>query len=139
VKKTLQPLSVLTALTLALGLTLSASAQTTPQAPADAQAQSPTSQPPEPAQTQQAPPTPSQHPDQAAQPATSSAMAPDAASGSQTFTGTVVKSGGKYMFQEEGTGKTYDIDHQDEVQKFEGKRVRVHGVMDPDGKTIRLQ
>jgi hypothetical protein len=142
VKKTLQSLSFLTALAIALGLTLSASAQTSPQAPPDAQAQTPASQPPSgesPAQTQQTPTTPSQPPDQAAPPATNSAMAPDASSGSQSFTGTVVKSGDKYMFQEEGTGKTYDIDHQDEVQKFEGKRVKVHGVMDPDGKTIRLQ
>jgi hypothetical protein len=126
VKKALQSLSFLTALAVALGLSLAASAQTTPQARPDAQAQ-------------QAPPTPSQPPDQAAPPATNSTTAPEASSGSQAFTGTVVKSGDKYMFQEEGTNKTYDIDHQEEVQKFEGKRVKVHGVIDPDGKTIRLQ
>jgi uncharacterized protein YdeI (BOF family) len=59
--------------------------------------------------------------------------------GGQTFTGTVVKQGDKYMFQDAATSTTYDIDHQDEVKKFEGKKVRVHGTLDPNTKTIHVQ
>ena len=57
---------------------------------------------------------------------------------SQSFSGTVVKSGDKYVLQD-ASGKTYDIDHQDEVKKYEGKQVRVKGMLDPDGKTIHLK
>lgn len=43
------------------------------------------------------------------------------------------------MLQDEASGQTYDIDHQDEVQKYEGKRVKVHGTLDASGKMIHLQ
>jgi hypothetical protein len=61
------------------------------------------------------------------------------ASGSKEFVGTVVKQGDKYMFQDAASGTTYDIDHQDEVKKFEGKKVRVHGTLDGSGKIIHVQ
>ncbi|MGA7217302.1 MAG: hypothetical protein WBX38_03255 [Candidatus Sulfotelmatobacter sp.] len=140
-KKTVRSLTFLAVLSIILGLALSATAQSSSQqAPPDAQAQSPNPQPPSPGQSAQ-PSTPAQAPEQAAPPATNSTTNTDSATatGSQPFTGTIVKAGDKYMFQEEGTGKTYDIDHQDQVQKFEGKRVKVHGALDPDGKTIHLQ
>jgi hypothetical protein len=57
----------------------------------------------------------------------------------QEFIGTIVKSGDKWMFQDSASGKSYDIDHQEVVKKFEGKKVKVHGTMDPDGKTIHVQ
>ncbi len=66
------------------------------------------------------------------------AQQPDA-SGSKEFVGTVAKQGSKYLFQEAATGTTYDIDHQDEVKKFEGKKVRVHGTLDPATKMIHVQ
>jgi len=62
----------------------------------------------------------------------------DAAAG-QTFTGTIVKQGDKYVLQDAASGTTYDIDHQDEVKKFEGKKVRVHGSLDSSGKMIHVQ
>ncbi len=117
------------------------------------------SDPQSPAQTQPAPDTapsqtpqtqtpdaqsPSQTPDQSAPstPSTSdtpksSTQAP-AATDAQSFSGTVVKSGDKYVLKEDG-GTTYDIDHQDDVAKFEGKRVKVHGTLDPTGKKILVQ
>lgn len=61
------------------------------------------------------------------------------AAGSSEFIGTVVKQGDKYMFQDAASGQTYDIDHQDEVKKFDGKKVRVHGTLDPSTKTIHVQ
>ena len=57
---------------------------------------------------------------------------------SQSFSGTVVKAGDKYVLQD-ASGKTYDIDHQDEVKKFDGKKVRVRGTLDQQTKTIHVQ
>jgi Protein of unknown function (DUF5818) len=54
----------------------------------------------------------------------------------QTFTGTIVKSGDKFVLQEEG-GTTYDVDKQDLVKPFEGKKVNIKGTL--DGKMIRVQ
>lgn len=65
------------------------------------------------------------------------AQSPDQTS-VQIFTGTVMKQGNKYMFQDAG-GVIYDIDHQAEVSKFEGKRVRIHGTLDPTTKMIHVQ
>jgi uncharacterized protein with beta-barrel porin domain len=64
----------------------------------------------------------------------SSGSATDA-NGAQTFSGTVVKQGDKYVLKDD-TGKTYDIDHQTDVARFEGKRVRVQGTLDPNGKIL---
>jgi len=65
----------------------------------------------------------------------SSAAGATDASGSQTFSGTVVKQGDKYVLKDD-SGKVYDIDHQSDVAKFEGKRVRVQGTLDPSGKIM---
>ena len=59
--------------------------------------------------------------------------------GVQVFTGTIVKSGDKYVFQDSESNNTYDIDHQDEVKQYEGKKVRVHGTLDSNGKMIHVQ
>ena len=108
------------------------SSQTQPGSQMDQEA--PPSQAQQPAQPPQAPPetTPDssgQRPDPHAESTPGSAA--------QSFTGTIVKSGDKYQFQDAASGNTYDIDHQAEVSKYEGKKVKVHGVL--DGKTIRLQ
>ena len=112
----------------------------------------PTPTPDNPPATQQTPSsqtptqTPSQAPDQAQpQPPSSNNGMPAAgtsatgtAADSQSFSGTVVKSGDKYMLKDD-TGKTYDIDHQSDVAKFEGKRVRVKGVLDASGTKILVK
>lgn len=117
------------------------SQQSTPQSQ-PAPTQPPDTQAP-PAQTQPGQQTPSQAqppqtPDQNQTP-TRDQMSPSGASGVQEFVGTVVKQGSKYVLQDASTGTTYDIDHQDEVKKFEGKKVRVHGTLDPATKTIHVQ
>jgi uncharacterized protein YdeI (BOF family) len=101
-----------------------------PQQPPDTQAplSTPESGQQTPSQTQPAAPPPDQ-----------SQAAPEDATGSKEMVGTIVKQGDKYMFQDTATGTTYDIDHQDEVKKFEGKKVRVHGTIDPNTKTIHVQ
>jgi hypothetical protein len=108
-----------------------AAPQTQPSQPSDPTAQQPATTP------QQAQPsqTPEQQPSQAAP----DTQATPSATDSQTFSGTVVKSGDKYVLQDADSGKTYDIDHQDQVKQFEGKKVRVHGTLDASGKMIHVQ
>ena len=104
-----------------------------------AQQTSPDAQQP-PSQTQpnaQAPPAPpSKQPPNRTSPDTQAP--PSDATGTQIFTGTVVQQGNRYVLQGDN-GVTYDIDLQDEVKKFEGKHVRVHGTLDPSGKMIHVQ
>ena len=143
-KTRVQSLCFLSALVLFLSFCISLNAQQTtpPTQPPDAQAQQPAS--PDQAQPSQTPSqTPSPTPDKAEKPASSaqgeSAQLAASQTGAQNFTGTVVKSGDKYMFQDEATGNTYDIDHQNELQKFEGKKVKVRGSLDASTKTIHVQ
>jgi predicted lipid-binding transport protein (Tim44 family) len=138
-KKQTRSLWYITALVLFLSLGVALNAQTTPQTqPPDAQAQQPAT--PDQAQpSQEKSQTPSPTPDQAGKPASSAQGESAQAEGTQNFTGTVVKSNGKYVFQDEATGNTYDIDHQDELQKFEGKKVKVRGTLDANSKMIHVQ
>jgi outer membrane biosynthesis protein TonB len=156
VKTKIQSLSFLATLAVVLGLISwgsSLNAQTTPSTPTDQQTTQPTPTPDTPA-TPQTQPTPkpdnppaaqqtpnAQAPD-AAQPAapkdsTPTAAAPGAGD-SQVFSGTVEKSGDKYVLKTDA-GKTYDIDHQDDVKKFEGKKVRVQGKLDETGTKIQVK
>ena len=104
---------------------------------AQAQQTTPNSQ-----QTPAEPPAQNQAPPQTQPPAQSgqsqSGQASDPADGHE-FVGTIVKQGDKYMFQDAGTSQMYDIDHQDQVKKFDGKKVRVRGTLDPQTKTIHVQ
>jgi hypothetical protein len=151
VKTKIQSLSFLATLAVGLGMISWGSAllaQAAPSTPTDQQTQqTPTPDSPPTQQTQ--PPSPSpdvppaaqeppsaQTPDQAQAPDSKSGM--PAASDSQTFSGTVVKSGDKYMLKDD-SGKTYDIDRQDDVKKFEGKRVRVQGKLDDTGTKITVK
>ena len=140
--KRVQSLWFLSALALFLSVSISLTAQQTtpPTQTPDPQAQQPTADQPAPppaVDQSQTPAPPAQTPDQATKPAPDSQT--QSATGVQSFSGTVVKSGDKYMLQDEASGTTYDIDHQDEVQKFEGKRVKVKGTLDASGKMIHLQ
>ena len=164
--KKIQTLSFLATLAIALGMISWGSAlhaqDTTPSTTPNSQAQQPSSTPdttpaPPPDSTPSSSQTPSSQspdattppPSQSAPGATpnsgtsqsgSSAADPSAASagGSQTFSGTVTKQGDKYVLKDD-SGKTYDIDHQDEVKKFDGKRVRVQGTLDPATNKIMVK
>jgi len=57
---------------------------------------------------------------------------------SQSFTGTIVKSGDKLVLHA-GHGNTYDLDNQNAVKPFEGKRVSLHGALEPKTKLIHLE
>ena len=129
-KTRIQSLSFLAILALFVGMMSwggTLQAQNAPSTPPDQQ------QP----QSQQPPDTqPQQAPDQSQAP--SAKPGSSSATDVQTFSGTVVKSGDKYVLKDD-SGKVYDIDHQDQVKKFEGKRVRVHGTLDPTGTKIIVQ
>jgi len=118
---------------LSAGIALNA--QTTPQSgPTSRQAQPPAT--PDQAQPNQ---TPSQAADQAGHQAPDSQGQAAQSADVQSFTGTILKSGDKYVLQNATTGNNYDLDHQDQLQKYENKKVRVHGTLDASGKLIRLQ
>ena len=106
----------------------------TPDAPPATQ-QAPTAQTPDQAQ----PPASNNPPSNSAPPsAGASDSGASAASDSQSFSGTIEKSGDKYVLKDD-SGKTYDIDHQTDVAKFEGKRVRVKGTLDSTGTKIMVK
>ncbi len=138
-KKKVQSLWLAGVLVLLVGTGLSLNAQQTPQTqPQDEQTQQP-AQPNQPAQQNQpAPPNQTQNQDRQQQNADPQAQ-PGTAADVQNFTGTIMKSGDKYVFQEDTSNKVYDIDHQDEVQQFNGKKVRVRGTLDASGKMIHVQ
>jgi cytoskeletal protein RodZ len=107
--------------------------QTTPQTQPPSPEMPPASQ-----QTPSAQQPSSQSPDANAPQSGSKSADPGAAStgtDTQTFSGTVVKQGDKYVLKDD-SGKMYDIDHQTDVAKFDGKRVRVQGTLDANGKIL---
>ena len=133
-----------TLLTVGISLNAQQSTPTPPSTSTDPSAapQSQPTQPTDPTAQQPSTPTqaqPSQTPDQGGQAAPNTPSQPSAtATDSQTFSGTIVKTGDKYVLQDAASGKSYDIDHQDQVKQYEGKKVRVHGTLDASGK-IHLQ
>jgi flagellar basal body-associated protein FliL len=54
----------------------------------------------------------------------------------QSFTGTVVKDGDKYVLQ--SSGLSYQLDDQEKAKKFEGQQVKVNGDLDKTTRTIRV-
>jgi cytoskeletal protein RodZ len=166
VKTRIQSLSILAILAIAVGMVCwgtALNAQNTPSTSPDRQAQQPSSSPdttppqstpqtqspssqtppsqtPDTQQTPDQTPPPSSRPPEpgAQQPPSGAAADSGAAAGTQTFSGTVTKEGDKYVLKDD-SGHTYDIDHQDEVRKFEGKRVRVQGTLDPSTNKIMVK
>lgn len=145
--KKFQSLSFLATLAIAIGMISWGSAlqaQNTPSTSTPDQTTPQTQQPPSPEmppasqQTPSAQQPSSQSPDANAPQSGSKSADPGAAStgtDTQTFSGTVVKQGDKYMLKDD-SGKMYDIDHQTDVAKFDGKRVRVQGTLDANGKIL---
>lgn len=105
-----------------------------------AQQNTPSTRTTDPTAQQPATPPQAQTPDQS-RPAPDAQAQPSSTAGAegQTFMGTIVKSGDKYKFQDAASGNTYDIDHQEQVKEFEGKKVRVHGTLDESAKMIHVQ
>jgi uncharacterized protein YdeI (BOF family) len=124
-------------LALLFGMVCSGVLLSAQQAPPPSDQQSP-SQP-----DAQQPPQQDQAQQQGQAPSQSEKQKPDSQAQSQepqgqTFVGTIVKSGDKYVLQD-ASGTSYDIDHQDLVKKFEGKQVRVNGTLDQEAKMIHMK
>jgi hypothetical protein len=86
-------------------------------------------------ETQPAPnPTPSQPGTQHASPASPQSQESSTA---QTFTGTISKEADSYVLKV-ADSTSYKLDSQDQVQSFEGKRVRVTGTLDSSINLIHV-
>jgi Protein of unknown function (DUF5818) len=59
------------------------------------------------------------------------------ASDSQTFTGKITKSGGKFVLMDSASASTYVLDDQDKAKQFVGQIVQVTGKLDAQSNTIR--
>jgi len=99
-------------------------------------------QTPQPRATEKATPAP----DQQQQAPDSTAATPTQASGAQaqpdsatqTFTGTIVQVGDKYVLKTTDN-MTYQLDDPDKAKEFEGKQVKVTGGLDTKAKLIHIQ
>jgi hypothetical protein len=139
VKTILSSLATLTFLAVLVawsGVVQAQDTPSTPPAPPDQQSQPQTTQPSTPQQP--SPSTPdAQQPTQTS-PEQNDAAGTSKATDVQEFSGTITKTGDKYVLKDD-SGHTYDIDHQAEVGKFEGKRVRVKGSLDSTGQKILVK
>jgi hypothetical protein len=99
-------------------------------------------QTPQPVPSANAVPTPNQQEQQppdspSATPTQASGTQAQAQPGTQTFTGTVVKKGEKYVLKTDNM--TYQLDDQDKAKEYEGKQVKVTGSLDVTAKLIQIQ
>lgn len=56
----------------------------------------------------------------------------------QTFMGKIAKSGGRYVLKDNTHKMTYSLDDQSQAKNFEGKNVKVTGMLDTQTNTIRV-
>ena len=57
----------------------------------------------------------------------------------QTFTGTIMKSGDQFMFSDDSSKSSYQLDDQKTASRFDGQKVRVTGTLDAANNLIRVQ
>jgi hypothetical protein len=79
-----------------------------------------------------------QQPDQPAtqqppQPANPQAQPPAA----QTFTGTIVKDGNRYILKV-SSNNVYQLDDQEKAKRYEGKQVKIEGTLDAKGSSLHI-
>jgi len=56
-----------------------------------------------------------------------------------TFTGSIKESGDQFVFTDDQSKTSYQLDNQQAASKFEGKRVKIIGTLDAADNTIRVQ
>jgi hypothetical protein len=76
---------------------------------------------------------PNQHAEQ--QPANPQAQPQQPAT--QTFTGTIVKDGSRYILKV-SSRNVYQLDDQEKVQRYEGKQVKIEGTLDANGNSLHI-
>jgi Protein of unknown function (DUF5818) len=81
--------------------------------------------------------TPVPEPDQQGQAAKSQSDPQTQPAQTQSFTGKIVKDGGKYVLKV-ASNSTFQLDEQGGVKQYEGQEVRVIGNLDKDSNTIRV-
>jgi len=57
----------------------------------------------------------------------------------ETFVGTIAKSGNQFVFSDEASRVSYQLDDQQTASKFDGKKVKVTGTLDAANMIIRVQ
>jgi Protein of unknown function (DUF5818) len=120
------------------------SPSSSPAATQQPQDQSPTSQPSSDPGMQPQSQQPTSDQQQPSSPDTSSpstATAPDSsqtgsASSQASFSGQIVKAGGKYVLK--ANGMNYQLDDQDKAKQFNGQTVKVSGDLDKSTSTIHV-
>ncbi len=55
----------------------------------------------------------------------------------QTFTGTIVKDGGRYLL-EMANKNIYELDDQEKAKRYDGKQVRIEGTLDAKGNSLHI-
>jgi hypothetical protein len=80
---------------------------------------------------------PSQQSPQSQEPGTGQQQPPAQA---QTFTGTMKLNAGVYVFLDDATKATYNLDHQDQLSKYklDGKKVQIMGTLETASNTIHV-
>lgn len=68
----------------------------------------------------------------------SSDAQPQPSDNGRMFTGTVAKSGDKFVLRH-ASGKIYEVDRPEELKQYEGQQVHVKGTLHPDEKTIHMK
>ena len=82
------------------------------------------------------PDRPVQKPDQqTAQPANPQAQPQPPAA--QTFTGTIIKDGSRYILKL-SSKNVYQLDDQEKAQRYEGKQVKIEGTLDASGNSLHI-
>ncbi len=56
-----------------------------------------------------------------------------------TFTGTIKKTGDQFVFTDDSSKSSYQLDDQQSASKFDGKKVKIIGTLDASNNTIRVQ
>jgi hypothetical protein len=55
----------------------------------------------------------------------------------QTFTGTIVKDGSRYVLKV-SSNTAYQLDDQEKAKQFEGKQVKIGGTLDANGSSLHI-
>ena len=58
---------------------------------------------------------------------------------SQSFSGTITKSGSNFVLKDEATKTSYTLDNAEEAKQYVGKNVRVTGSLDPSTNMIHVE
>jgi Protein of unknown function (DUF5818) len=82
-------------------------------------------------------PLPSERPDPQQKPAPTDPQGKEAQPATQSFTGTIMKDGGKLVLKTSDNA-VYQIDDQETAKSYEGKRVKISGTLDAKTNMLHI-